>query len=302
MILGPDHRGASMNENVTHHSVKEIIRRSLISGIAIAIPLIVTVVVLGFVLNFISNTLNPVVFIVKSIPGVSPATNELLVKLITIGLFGGTLFILGFVTEYRSGYGRLGVQFDQFISSVPGIGSIYTSFNEMSELLLDSDSESFKEVKLVEYPTDGSYAVAFKTADTANTIKQAMDHPEMESLFLPMAPNPVMGGFVIHVRKDRVFDVDMTVEEGIRSIVTSGVVLGEKRTHALSPDRLQDLSQNVSSDVTKPSPAMQLNETKRVASYEASISPEYQETPTDLVKHADNTGDNFSSRTEYSTE
>ncbi|EFW94209.1 hypothetical protein ZOD2009_00205 [Haladaptatus paucihalophilus DX253] len=291
-----------MNKNVTHHNAKEIIRRSLISGAAIAIPLIVTVVVLGFVLNFISNTLNPVVFIVKSVPGVSPGTNELLVKLIMIGLLGGSLFMLGFVAEYRSGYGRVGVQFDHFMSSVPGIGSVYTSFNEMSELLLDSDSESFKEVKLVEYPTDGSYAVAFKTADTATTVKQAMDHAEMETLFLPMAPNPVMGGFVIHVRKDRVFDVEMTVEEGIRSIVTSGVVLGEKRTHALSSDRLQELCQNVSSDVTKPSPAMQQDETKRVAYYEASMSPENKETPTDLVEHAENTGDNFSTRTGYSAE
>ncbi|WP_435156740.1 DUF502 domain-containing protein [Haladaptatus sp. DFWS20] len=291
-----------MNEKVAHQSAKKIIRRSLISGVAIAIPLIVTFVIIGFVLNFISNTLNPVVFIVKSVPGVSPGTNELLVKVITIGLLGGTLFVLGFVAEYRSGNGRFGTQFNHFMSSIPGLGSVYTSFNEMSELLLDSDSESFKEVKLVEYPADGSYAVAFKTAETANTVKQATGHTEMVSLFLPMAPNPVMGGFVIHVGKDRVVDVDMTVEEGIRSIVTSGVAFGEKRTHALSADRLQQLSQNVPVDATKPSPAMQMDETNRVASYEAAMSPEHLETPTDLVEHSDSTRDNYSSPTGHSTD
>jgi hypothetical protein len=48
----------------------------------------------------------------------------------------------------------------------------------------------------------------------------------MVTLFMPMAPNPVMGGFVIHVERDRVIDIDLTVEEGVRSIVTSGVAIG----------------------------------------------------------------------------
>jgi len=49
----------------------------------------------------------------------------------------------------------------------------------------------------------------------------------MMTLFMPLAPNPVMGGYVVHVPQDRVYDVDMTVEEGIRSIVTSGVATGD---------------------------------------------------------------------------
>ncbi len=50
----------------------------------------------------------------------------------------------------------------------------------------------------------------------------------MMTLFMPMAPNPVMGGFVIHVDRERVFDIDISVEEGIQSIVTSGVTAGGK--------------------------------------------------------------------------
>ncbi|MFC6764639.1 DUF502 domain-containing protein [Natrinema soli] len=286
MSFIPTREEVLTKESITHRSVKEIVRQSLINGIAIAIPLVITVVILGFALNFISNTLNPVVFIVRSVPGVSSQTNEMLVKIIAIGLLCGAVFVLGFITEYRSGSGRIGTQFDDFMASIPGLGSVYTSFNEMSELLLDSYSESFKEVKLIEYPTTGSYAVAFKTAETASAVKQATDHEEMESLFLPMAPNPVMGGFVIHVAKERVIDVDMTVEEGIRSIVTSGVASGQKRAHALSPDQLRELGRNISTDVFESSPAMQRDELKRVAQYEATMSPTRVETPAELANYS----------------
>ena len=97
----------------------------------------------------------------------------------------------------------------------------------MSKILLSRDTDSFKEVKLVEYPREGSYTIAFLTAEPGEAVRSATSHQEMVSLFLPMAPNPFMGGFVIHVAADRVYDVDMTVEEGIQAIVSSGVAVDE---------------------------------------------------------------------------
>jgi uncharacterized membrane protein len=55
----------------------------------------------------------------------------------------------------------------------------------------------------------------------------------MVTLFMPMAPNPVMGGHVVHVPTSRVYDIDMTVEEGLRSIVTSGVATGDAEEAAV---------------------------------------------------------------------
>jgi hypothetical protein len=106
----------------------------------------------------------------------------------------------------------------------------------MSEVVVESDADSFQDVKLVEYPTEGSYTLAFVTADTPGTVQQAVGRKGMVTLFMPMAPNPVMGGFVIHVDRDRVFDIDITVEEGIQSIVTSGVTVGGDRSRTPDPD------------------------------------------------------------------
>jgi uncharacterized membrane protein len=62
----------------------------------------------------------------------------------------------------------------------------------------------------------------------------------MVTMFLPMAPNPVTGGFLTHVPRSRVHDVDMTVEEGIRSILTSGVATGNEDDQTQVPS-MEDL-------------------------------------------------------------
>lgn len=213
-------------EDLIERDPKTVLRTSLIRGIAILVPLAVTLAVFGFVLDFVSGMLNPVVDLVRGIPGIQTLAGGYLVKVITVGVLLVVVLVVGFVAEYRSGPGRLGESFDEFMASIPGLGSVYTSFNEMSELLLDSDTDSFQEVRLVEYPTQGSYAMAFKTAETPDVVTDATGK-DMETLFMPMAPNPVMGGFVVHVPQERVVDVDLTVEEGIRAIVTSGVAVGD---------------------------------------------------------------------------
>lgn len=220
----------------------EMARTSFISGLAILLPLVITLLVLSLVFGFIANALDPLVIALQSTP-LFEQGSDLPVLLVTITTFCVVVLAIGFAAEYGAGDGRFKRQYDEFMSSIPGVGSIYTGFNEMSELLFDSDTDSFQEVKLVEYPGAGSYVVAFKTAETAHAIADATGNEGMVTLFMPMAPNPVMGGFVIHVSRDRVVDVDLTVQEGIRSVVTSGVAIGESTpvSSGLSRARLEAL-------------------------------------------------------------
>ena len=204
---------------------KDVVRRSFIKGIAILLPLVVTLFVVSFVLGFVFDQLGP---LVGAVVGTGVTESEGLVTAVTLLLFVGVVLAIGFAAEFTPGNHHLNDQFDEFMASIPGIGSVYTSFNEMTELLLDSDTDSFQDVKLVEYPGEDSYVVAFKTAETPDVIAQDTGNDDMITLFMPMAPNPVMGGFVIHVSRERVVDVDLTVEEGIRSIVTSGVAIADE--------------------------------------------------------------------------
>lgn len=220
MASGPGQIRTAQEVASTTEDVSDKVRQSFLEGLAVLLPLLVTLLIISFALGFIFEHLNP---LVVAITAETDFKSEPIVAVLTVAIFLSTVFGVGIVSRSKSGRSRISTQFHRFMQSIPAIGSVYTSFNQMSHLLLDSDTDSFQDVKLVEYPTDGSYAVAFKTAETPEAIAEETDNDDMVTLFMPMAPNPVMGGFVVHVARDRVVDADLTVEEGVRSIVTSGV-------------------------------------------------------------------------------
>ncbi|WP_324662245.1 DUF502 domain-containing protein [Haloarcula sediminis] len=217
-------------DHIPTSSVRATARQALLTGFALTIPVFVTLLVIGFVVNALSNVLDPVVTFAFQLSGSRLEASETpaaLVKLIAVVVLLVSVFCIGLVAERRSGQGRIESVFDATMERIPGVGSLYTSFDEMSKMLLDSDTQSFQEVVLVEHPTPESYTVAFVTASTPDAIEHATGNDEMVTVFIPMAPNPVMGGHVVHLPTSKVHDVDMTVEEGLRSIVTSGVAIGD---------------------------------------------------------------------------
>lgn len=279
-------------------TTKYVIRRSLITGTAILIPLAVTALVLSFAINFVStNFLGPVAEAIRTTQLIPNQANQIAIEIATGIVFLFTVFAIGFVAEFTPEGGRLSDQFDELMAAIPGIGSVYTSFDEMSEMLLDDDTESFQEVKLVEYPGEASYVVAFKTSDTPGVIERDTGHEEMETLFMPMAPNPVMGGFVIHVSSDRVVDVDMTVEQGIQSIVTSGVAFGgdDPELRGLTAREMREIGQveavEGQTDPSLGSPSIRHEPTEtakaRREEYDGAVSPEHSETPEKIAERAD---------------
>ncbi|WP_276272089.1 DUF502 domain-containing protein [Haloarcula litorea] len=281
-----DSRGPS----VSSVGVRTTARQAMLTGFALTVPLLVTVLIIAFVVNSLSNVLDPVVLFLYRATGseLQPSeTPEALVKVLAVLVFVVSIFAIGLVAERREGEGRIENVFDAMMERIPGVGSLYTSFDEMSEMLLDSDTQSFKEVVLVEYPTEGSYAVAFVTANTPESIEAATANDDMVTLFMPMAPNPVMGGYVIHVDSDRVFDVDMTVEEGVRSIVTSGVAIGEGSVSL--PIGQQPSSAGAGHPIQaqyghegamrEPTPRTMERERDREEAYSDDVAPEHAETP-----------------------
>ncbi|WP_135822846.1 DUF502 domain-containing protein [Halostella litorea] len=217
------------------------LRRAFVTGTAITVPTIITLVLLGTVLDFVSRTISPVVAAVEFVPGTDNLP-EVVLELVTVAVLLGVVLVVGVAAERRSGNSAgLTREFDEFVAAIPGVGTVYTSVRKMSDVLLESDTESFQDVKLVEFPHDETYMLCFLTAHPPDAVRETVGESEMETLFLPLAPNPVMGGFLINVPSDRVHDVDMTVEEGVRAIVTSGVAVGEE-VDDISPDGFDGVS------------------------------------------------------------
>lgn len=193
-------------------------------GLLFVIPALVTVGVLLLLFRFVSGFLNPIVPYITDAVGIPQPLAEpfvLFSVIISILLLGAAIETIPHGVEAAD-------LFHSAAESIPGVGTVYAGFREMSETVANGE-ESFRDVKLVEYPSEGSYTMAFVTADAPTNLEACAGHEEvgMVSLFLPMGPNPVMGGFVIYVARDQVHDIDLSVEEGIQAIITSGVTVSE---------------------------------------------------------------------------
>ena len=197
------------------------LRGAFLTGVSIVVPVLVTVYVLSIAVDFLFGALSPLVGVMESL-GVGGEEGVLLARGLSVFLLLGAIIVTGLVTRFRFGE-RAVNYFDGVVEAIPGVGAVYTSFRQMGDVLLESDNQSFQEVYLVEFPYDDSYVIGFQTSETHDEIEDAAGEENMLSLFLPLAPNPMMGGFLAHVPKERVIDVDMTVEEGVRSVATLGI-------------------------------------------------------------------------------
>ncbi|MFC6953314.1 DUF502 domain-containing protein [Halorubellus litoreus] len=219
-------------------SVVDLVRDAFIGGLAVVVPFAVTVLVLATVVQYILNYMTTLLDVTGN-QGASP-----ILLGAAVGVLIAIVFLVGFLTQFR--YGETFIEYvDAALARVPGFGSIYESFREMSDVMMESDQQSFRDVKLVEFPHEGAYTLGFLTAESAGSLKDAAGERDLVTLFLPLAPNPVMGGHLVHVPSERVMDVDMTVDEGIRTVVTSGVATGGpddvSGRSSLSADELERL-------------------------------------------------------------
>lgn len=196
------------------------LRGAFLTGVSIVVPVLITVYVLSIAVDFLFDALSPMVGAMESL-GITGEEGVLLARALSIFLLVGAILVTGLVTRFRFGE-RAVNYFDGVVESIPGVGAVYTSFRQMGNVLLESDNNSFQEVYLVEFPYDDSYILGFQTAETLDEIEETAGE-NMKSLFLPLAPNPMMGGFLAHIPEERVLEVDMTVEEGVRSIATLGI-------------------------------------------------------------------------------
>jgi uncharacterized membrane protein len=218
------------------------VREAALTGVAVVVPLLVTLYVLSVAAGVIGNLLSPLGRVLGHL-GLQPNASQVIVDLFGVFVVVALTILIGFAASFRSGE-QLLAYFDAALERVPGLGAVYKSFRQMSDVMLESDADNFQSVKLVEFPHEDAYTLGFSTTETPEPIEDAADRENMRTLFLPLAPNPVMGGFLAHVPEERVMDVDMTVEEGIRTVVTTGVAVAdaEPRSEGLSKARLEQLT------------------------------------------------------------
>jgi uncharacterized membrane protein len=192
------------------------LRRYLVAGLLVWLPLVATYLVLSFSIRLIDRSLlllppplRPENLIGFQIPGLGVILTLLLVLL--TGLIVANFFGRKLVGAWES-----------LLSRIPLVRSVYGAVKQITASLFADASQSFREVVLVEYPRRGLWMLAFVTGDTPRKF-QSVVNEELINIYVPTTPNPT-SGFYIMVPPSDIKRLDVPVEVGLKMILSAGVV------------------------------------------------------------------------------
>ena len=191
-------------------------RRYLIAGLLVWVPLGITLWVLHFLLTSLDQILlvlpdaaQPRALIGFDIPGLGVVVAFIIV--FATGIIAANFFGQRLIRAWEAVLGR-----------VPFVKSIYSSVKQVSDTLLSDKGQAFRKALLVEFPRPGSWTIAFQTGVPAAAVAPwlATDHV---SVYVPTTPNPT-GGYFLMLPRSQVRELDMTVDEALKYIISMGVV------------------------------------------------------------------------------
>ena len=193
------------------------IQRYMVAGLLIWAPLAVTGWIVVTLVNLMDMSLlllppeyRPSQWLPFPIPGLG------------IVLALSFLLLTGLIAANFLGR-KLVAMWEAMLERIPVVRSVYSAIKQLLETFFSSNSNSFRKVLLVEYPSKGLWTLAFLAGDPVGEIQQKT-HAEVLTVYVPTAPNPT-SGYVIFLPKDEAIELDMSVEDAMRMIVSLGMVV-----------------------------------------------------------------------------
>ncbi len=192
------------------NNLMQNIRRKLFAGFFAMAPIALTLYIMKLMFTFLEKLTSPILkqFNIE-IPGLG--------ILLTLVIF----FLLGMLVTNVLGRTIINLG-ERLISAIPLVNTIYNTVKQITEALSGTSQKSFKSVVFVEYPRRDLWTLAFVTGSSKNTAGVDFVH-----LFVPTTPNPTSGVFVM-VPKSDTMDAQMTVENGLKTIISGGMLAPSK--------------------------------------------------------------------------
>ncbi|MBI5908873.1 MAG: DUF502 domain-containing protein [Betaproteobacteria bacterium] len=190
-------------------------KKYLITGLLIWIPLVITIWVLKLVVDMLDQSLLllPPALRTESWLGIHiPGLGVLLTLLI--------VFLTGAVTANLIGQ-RLVHFWHEILHRIPVVSSIYSSVKQVSDTLFSSSGDAFRKALLVQWPREGMWTIAFLTGTPGGDVTRHLQG-DFVSVYVPTTPNPTGGYFVMMPRKD-VIELDMSVDMALKYVISMGV-------------------------------------------------------------------------------
>jgi len=199
------------------HSAMSSLRRYLIAGLLVWLPLGVTVLVIKLLVDLMDRVLvvlphrfHPDYLLGFHIPGLGVVLSVAIV------------LVTGVVVANLAGR-RLVAAWESLLARIPLVRTIYAGVKQIAETVFSEKGTSFRKVLLVEYPRKGLWSLAFYTGTAVGEVQEKTAQ-EVVGVFVPTTPNPTSGFFMMIPRAD-VIELDMSVDDGIKMIMSMGVII-----------------------------------------------------------------------------
>ena len=201
---------------------KRSLRRYLVAGVLVWLPIVATVWVVTTLLHIMDRTLlvlppayRPQALVGFSVPGLG-----FVLALIIV-------FLTGILVTNLVGH-QLIVWGEELLNRIPVVRSVYGGVKSFAESVL-SQSNSFRKVVMVEYPRKGVWSIGFLTADDVPEVSERLGEPHV-AVYISVALNATAGYLVLLPRRE-VVELDMSVDAAMRMIITCGVVVPPAPAH-----------------------------------------------------------------------
>ncbi len=193
------------------------IRKWLLSGLLVIVPLVIT---LG-VLNWIIGTLDQTLWLLPD--DWQKWLFDHKVRGLGVLLTLAILLVVGAVASNFVGKRLLGWG-DAVVRRIPVVRSIYSSVKQVSDTLFSENGNAFRTAVLVQWPRDGLWTIAFVTGTPGADVLEHMGGGDYLGVYVPTTPNPTGGYFVMLKRSDCI-ELKMSVDDALKYIVSMGVVV-----------------------------------------------------------------------------
>ena len=205
------------------NNLKRRIRNIFLTGLLVTLPIALTAFIL--------------IFLFKNLDALSPTFTRWLILLGAplpdgyrvpfLGVIITFLIILlvGALTTNIFGNKLLHL-WERIIEKIPFVRRIYTGTKQVVKSIATADTKSFRKVVLIEFPRKGVHAIGFITGETRGELKHLTSKHHF-NVFVPTTPNPT-SGFLIFADPGEVIELDMTIEEGVKYVVSGGIVNPEQ--------------------------------------------------------------------------
>jgi len=197
------------------------IRKRMLTGLLLIIPIYVTFFVVKFLFTFIGGTLSPLIKKIFLLCGAElPRTSidEFIITFIGLIFTFASLYFIGIFAANVIGKSIINY-FENLLTKTPGISTIYSSAKQIVHLISLPGKQAFKRVVILDFPREGTKSIGFVTG---GAIKENGNDTYI-SVFVPTTPNPTTG-FLIYIKENSVTDTNLSVEEACKTLFSGGML------------------------------------------------------------------------------